>query len=119
MEILTKEKWYDKDSNRWRLYPHMIMTPDNERQGWVCDYCHHFVPWGEPDKDGLVSADDDVVGCTERHTPCPWCGSEPLCAPDCVGIRMILSDPKIYVIGDNPFPEQGSKQENGKEEINE
>lgn len=100
----TKEKWYDKRSKRWRLFPHMILFPDEERQGYECEYCHHLIPWGEPDKDGLVLCEDNV-GCTERHTPCKWCGEEPLCAPDCVGIRMLLSEPKIYLIGDNPFPD--------------
>ena len=100
----TKEKWFNKYFNRWELYPHMILDPEPENAGWRCLHCKVLIPWGEPDKDGLVSS-ESPIGCTERHTPCKWCGEQPLCAPDCVGIRMLLSDPKVYVIGDNPFPE--------------
>ncbi|KKN50754.1 hypothetical protein LCGC14_0629240 [marine sediment metagenome] len=102
--VMEQDKWWDKHSEKWRLYPHMIMEPSPEENGWRCDYCNELIPWGEPDEDGMVSCESDV-GCTERKKPCKWCGESPLCAPDCVGIRMLFSDPKVYVAGANPFEE--------------
>jgi len=104
LEELQKELYYNKYTNKWCLYPHMILDPEPGNHGWRCLYCHELIPWGEPDENGSISCESEI-GCTERPKPCPWCGEQPLCAPDCVGIKMLLSDPKIYVCGDNPFPE--------------
>ena len=99
---LRSEKWFDKHTDKWEFYPHLTLLPNKLRKGWVCKYCGHFIPFGKPDKDGMVSCDDGI-GCTERPKPCKWCGESPLCAPDCVGMRMALSDDKLYVIGDTPY----------------
>ena len=99
---LTKEMWFNKHFNRWEIYPHMIMIPEPENKGWRCDYCKFLIPWGEPDDYGCVST-ESLIGCTERKAPCKWCGEQPLCAPDCTGMRLLLSDPKVYVTGENPF----------------
>lgn len=94
----TTETWYDKHTGKHRLYPHYVLEPENG--GLRCTYCRVFFP---PGNDGSI--DIETVGCTERkETPCPWCGELPLCAPDCVGIRMLLSSSKVYICGDNPFP---------------
>ncbi len=93
---LKQEKWWDKRGQKWRFYPHL--TCRNNKDGKSqCVYC------------GEVMRQDDKwvyfeeISCTERKQPCQWCGESPLCAPNCVGIRMILSDPEVYVTGDNPF----------------
>ncbi len=94
IEITTKT-WWDKYSNEHRPYPHLICH--NLRDGRY--KCRHCGIEGEYNKINKTS-------CTERPKPCKWCGQTPLCAPDCVGIRMILSDPKVYVTGSNPFEEK-------------
>ena len=94
---LKQETWYDKYSGKERLYPHYSLMPENK--GLRCSYCKVFFAPGD---DGFIEIEG--VGCTERgHQLCPWCGETPLCAPDCVGIRMLLSDTRVYLTGDNPF----------------
>jgi len=81
-------KYYDKELKKWLLYPHLSMK--NTGNGiWKCDYCKETGKYNELSK----------IACTERPKPCKWCGESPLCARDCVGIRIALSDPKVYVIG--------------------
>ena len=90
---IREERWWDRHLKKWRLYPHLIC--DNLWDGrYKCLYCG---------LEGDYNRELTKVSCTERKSPCPWCGGTPLCKPDCVGIRMLLSDPKVYVIGDNPF----------------
>lgn len=104
-EILKRqaEKYYDKYSGKWLLYPHLWRVKDTKTSGFRCKFCGYITLYGEPDKDGMVSPINNV-GCTERPEPCEWCGGTPECEPDCVGMRMALSEPNIHVIG-NPFPD--------------
>ena len=95
MRDLTKEKWWDKYLKEWRLYPHLCESPLGG-DIWVCEYCHYI---------GTLEQLNDI-GCTEHKKPCKWCGQTPLCAPECIGMRMLLSDDKVYVAGDNPFEEK-------------
>jgi len=98
-EDLRSERWWDKYCQKWRLYPHLILMPENG--GLRCDFCALFLP---PDQDGSVPLEQaDGTGCTERKDACRWCGETPLCAPNCAGMRLLLSDPKVYVTGENPF----------------
>ena len=68
-------KWWDKYGKKWRLYPHLIMTPEDG--GLRCNHCGLFIP---PLSDGSI--DMDASGCTERKNACSWCGERPLCAPE-------------------------------------
>lgn len=86
---LTTEKWYDEYTKGWRLYPHLIVRRNIKLKVWKCDYCGEE---GNMDELGKI-------GCTERSNPCKWCGRAPLCTPDCMGIKIALSDPKVVVIG--------------------
>ncbi len=97
---LSQEKYWDKYNERWLFYPHGIIRPRPELNGSECWYCGQILPW-DVDKDGMINI--RPFGCVERHPPCKWCGEEPECAPDCVGIRMALSDPDVYVAGGDPF----------------
>ena len=93
--VLKNELWYDEYSHKYRIYPHLIC--ENLWDGrYRCVYCGL-----EGDYNKVLSK----VGCTERKKPCLWCGQAPLCAPDCVGMRMLLSDPKAHLIG-NPYEEK-------------
>ena len=94
---MAEETWFDKRSGKQRLYPHLVLEPVGicGNRCWKCVYC------GAEDEYYKVRA----IGCTERKAACQWCGEKPLCAPDCVGIRMALSGDNVHVIGENPFPE--------------
>jgi len=85
--------WWDKHLGKFRLYPHLVMIPIGGGI-WECGDC----------KARGTLDELEGVGCpvSKDNPPCPWCGEAPLCAPDCVGIRMVLSDPKVYTIG-NPY----------------
>ena len=89
------EMYFDKVTGRNEPYPHGLVTK-NWDGTHTCDYC------------GLAGDYNDVLivkACTERPEPCKWCGESPLCAEDCVGIMLALSDPSVYVAG-NDTPEE-------------
>ena len=92
---MNTEQYWDKRLEKWRYFPHLVMTPEGE--GLRCNYCDLYMPH---DGDGFISIEKDQ-GCTERKPMCQWCGEGPLCAPDCVGIRMLFSDPKVYIVGED------------------
>jgi len=77
------ELWWGKYNHKHRPRPHLF----RRRHCGIAGHCDKI----------------SEVSCTERKDPCPWCGQTPLCAPDCVAIRVLLSDSKAYVIGNNPF----------------
>jgi len=82
--------WYDKHLKEWRLYPHLTMVRVKGKENvFKCAYCKRL---------GTVRQ-LERVSCPERPEPCKRCGETPLCAPDCVGVRMALSMPGVYVIG--------------------
>ena len=97
MTEATEEKWWDKYNKKWRYFPHLVCT--NNREGK--SQCVHCGAVMRQDAEWVYT---EEIGCTERNPPCEWCGESPLCAPDCVGIRMALSDPEVHVIG-NPYKE--------------
>ena len=89
MPDLTTETWFDKHSGKEQLYPHL--TLNRAVGGWRCAFCKVLFP---------KIGNSKSIGCTERTGPCTWCGEAPLCAPDCAGVRMALSDPKVHIAGE-------------------
>lgn len=98
----TTETWWDERLQKNRLYPHLWLTrvPNeeghaDEKRRWGCTYCRVI----------RVDVNDfNKFGCTERKESCKWCGEKPLCAPDCLGVRMALSEGATEIVGGNPFP---------------
>ncbi len=81
--------------------PHLSVEatgPEGERV-WRCTRCGS-------EGDDIDEMMNEPARCSVPVDPCKWCGQAPLCAPDCVGMAMILSgvNPEtmaddVYVIG--------------------
>ena len=92
---MTSDRYWDKHIGKMMPYPHLYCLGDGNGDNGIpqthtCQFC------------GLSGDYNDVLmvtSCTERSAPCEWCGEAPLCSPDCVGVRMALSDPGVYVAG--------------------
>ncbi len=93
---MAQETYWDEHTGKQMPYPHLYCLGDgNGRDGvpqtHTCRFC------------GLSGDYNDVLmatSCTERPKPCLWCGEAPLCAEDCVGMALALSDPAVYAAGE-------------------
>lgn len=54
---------------------------------WKCKYCGMEGTYAEL----------NAVECPYEYPPCKYCGETPLCAPDCKGIVMALTDPGGFI----------------------
>ncbi len=89
------------------MNPHCLLSrivsplepiPDIKKDLWICHWC------------GDAGSFDELESrnCGYEYPICPWCGQTPICAPDCVGCWLALSDPKIYIAGEK---KEGVKDE--------
>lgn len=69
---------------------------------WKCGKCGKVGLWAEMDEPEALATGAIFKVCLYPYPACQWCGQTPLCAPDCVGIRMLLSDSRIYIAGETP-----------------
>ena len=68
--------------------PHNWLSKiDYNKLIWKCNYCGATGTLEELDQ----------IECSYNYPPCKWCGQT--CAPDCIGVRLALSDPNIYICG--------------------
>jgi len=76
------------------MNPHNYLKKiDWEKLIWKCQYC------------GVIGTIEelDKIECSYQYPPCRWCGQTPICASDCIGIRIALSDPRIYIAGNKDW----------------
>ena len=68
--------------------PHLTWI--NIGNGWIwrCKDCQMLGSW-----EALSNTECPVI-----PPPCSWCGHVAICAWDCMGIALILSDPQVHII---------------------
>lgn len=75
--------------------PHNYLSRQGEPplDKWKCEYC------------GIEGTFDEVeaIECSYKYPPCEYCGQTPICASDCKGVALALSeeltDTKTYLAG--------------------
>jgi len=68
---------------------HLRRTKPKPQDWWECQYC----------KENGTLTHLSEVECSYEYPPCDYCGQTPECARDCRGVIEALSDPNIYIAG--------------------